>query len=432
MNLRTFASAALFIASVWGPQCLAAGEEARLALVQVHLRTAAAAEQVLGTVVHADGNVVHILAPLTRLMVRRDPIDPTQIHVSRGSERSLVAAPFFQDTRLGLGILTIERSQPGVDAAPILVAQPSVTESASATVFAANLQERAVAGTRLDLGLAAPGSPIVEANGRIAGFIGIDGQGDRRLVAASDAMRALHTSWFIPANRLILYRSLRRIPQALSPDDVASLMQKPGFQLPVAGIPTPQGPVPSQALPFATEIGRRLLDAAQKPQATVVPAVDRVSHHKYELQRRGDATTIVDHATGLMWLVWNPREWRSLCRTRDDELMQFGYALDCVTQLNEIRAAGFRNWRLPTLEELASLLALEPQMQSGQGRAPFHIHPYFGPADSVAWSADPLRGAVGSMWGVCFAPTQRLMPCASPVAWPAQNFGRLFAVRGVL
>lgn len=204
-------------------------------------------------------------------------------------------------------------------------------------------------------------------------------------------------------------------------------MAQPGFHLPRGSIPAAEAALPGTLMQFTEEVDRRLRTAAERPLVRPVPAVDRVSFHKYEGRKQSNEAMVVDHATGLTWLVWNARDWRSFCRARIDQLLNFESATDCIKLLNESRVAGRRDWRLPTLEELASLLSIDAVVQ--RDGAKFHIDPLLGPADSIAWSADPFSGASGMQWGVCFAPDDRLMDCGTPKAWPQTNRGRLFAVR---
>jgi len=60
---------------------------------------------------------------------------------------------------------------------------------------------------------------------------------------------------------------------------------------------------------------------------------------------------VVDNATGLMWLQGGAPQH-----------MNYGNALEWMNRLNQQGYAGYKDWRLPTLEEGASLL--EPQMSS--------------------------------------------------------------------
>lgn len=102
--------------------------------------------------------------------------------------------------------------------------------------------------------------------------------------------------------------------------------------------------------------------------------------NKYEkLITRGDKV-VVDYATGLMWQQSGSAYELSL---RDAE----GY----VDQLNRGDHAGFSDWRLPTVEELASLL--EPRKKGVR-----YIDPLFDLRQQWFWSAD--KRSSGKAWSV--------------------------------
>jgi hypothetical protein len=71
--------------------------------------------------------------------------------------------------------------------------------------------------------------------------------------------------------------------------------------------------------------------------------------HSYEASTIKEFSVVVDHATGLMWQQGG-----------SDEHILFGVKqdgpTDYVQRLNQQKAGGFSDWRLPTVEELGSLL----------------------------------------------------------------------------
>ncbi|MCP4353773.1 MAG: DUF1566 domain-containing protein [Desulfobacterales bacterium] len=91
--------------------------------------------------------------------------------------------------------------------------------------------------------------------------------------------------------------------------------------------------------------------------------------------------TITDSVTGLIWQKSGSEE----------------FALDktqiYIDDLNRRKFAGYDDWRLPTLEELASLL--ENEKVDG-----LHINPLFDREQRLCWSAD--KRASGGAWDVYF------------------------------
>jgi hypothetical protein len=98
-----------------------------------------------------------------------------------------------------------------------------------------------------------------------------------------------------------------------------------------------------------------------------------------DLVDNGDST-ITDRATGLMWDKGGSPTKKSMRRAKV-----------YVRKLNERRFAGYSDWRLPTVEELASLL----ESHKSNGR---HIDPLFDKRQARCWSSDegPVLG--GSKW----------------------------------
>jgi hypothetical protein len=84
--------------------------------------------------------------------------------------------------------------------------------------------------------------------------------------------------------------------------------------------------------------------------------------------------TVTDRTTGLMWQrngSSRTRSWRS--------------AKSYVEELNSKNFAEYSDWRLPTIDELASLL--KKKKTNG-----LHIDPIFGKVQTRAWSADYDEG----------------------------------------
>ncbi len=100
----------------------------------------------------------------------------------------------------------------------------------------------------------------------------------------------------------------------------------------------------------------------------------------------GDAV-VIDRAAGLMW-----QQSGSSSRLSPKQAQQY------IEELNQQKFAGYSDWRLPTIEELASLI--EPKKQSND----LYLNPFFDKKQSGCWSADRRSGS-GSpsvAWSVHF------------------------------
>ena len=83
----------------------------------------------------------------------------------------------------------------------------------------------------------------------------------------------------------------------------------------------------------------------------------------------GDGT-ITDRATGLMWEQKGSNKEKSYYSAKKH-----------VKSLNKKKFAGYDDWRIPTIEELYSLLEPNPNKQ-------MYIHPVFATKPSHCWSID--------------------------------------------
>jgi len=97
--------------------------------------------------------------------------------------------------------------------------------------------------------------------------------------------------------------------------------------------------------------------------------------NKYKVRVLEGAKVIQDRATGLMWQ-----------QSGSSHRMDWPAAKDYVEQLNKERYAGYSDWRLPTIEELASLL--EPKRKKD-----LYIDPSFDVKQTWCWSADQVRAS---------------------------------------
>jgi serine/threonine protein kinase len=80
---------------------------------------------------------------------------------------------------------------------------------------------------------------------------------------------------------------------------------------------------------------------------------------------------VVDKATGLMWLQGGAPQH-----------MNFGSAVEWMGRLNQQGYAGYKDWRMPTLEEGASLL------ESRMGSNSLYINPVFSSQQRWIWTSD--------------------------------------------
>lgn len=104
--------------------------------------------------------------------------------------------------------------------------------------------------------------------------------------------------------------------------------------------------------------------------------------HQYEAQSPSGAPVVVDHATGLMW------------KPPTDDLIAGPDVQAFIDQVNEEAYAGFSDWRLPTIEELAALLPFEMNSEG------VYIDEEF---PGVMWnvlSASPVQGDAEKAWGL--------------------------------
>jgi hypothetical protein len=95
--------------------------------------------------------------------------------------------------------------------------------------------------------------------------------------------------------------------------------------------------------------------------------------------------TVTDRTTGLMWQQGG-----------SPKTMNYAAAQAYVKKLNEERFGGYNDWRLPTLEEGASLL--EPSKRNGD----LYIDPVFDPKQRWIWTSDPTSEGSAAVWYVTF------------------------------
>ena len=93
--------------------------------------------------------------------------------------------------------------------------------------------------------------------------------------------------------------------------------------------------------------------------------------HNYNLRSISGDKVVVDNATGLMWHQGG-----------SDDSMSWGKAKKWIRKLNKRGYTGYQDWRLPTVEEAASLLA------SSKNNSDLYIDPIFSNKQYWIWTGD--------------------------------------------
>jgi hypothetical protein len=155
------------------------------------------------------------------------------------------------------------------------------------------------------------------------------------------------------------------------PERATNLVSPPGAGTTLHA--APEEPLPPETVQHMLR-EKGLFDSRRNPAGHGIS-------HKYELQKNG--RIVYDHASGLMW---------HQAGSRND--MNYQDAKDYISALNKERFAGYRDWRLPTLEEAISLT--EP----GQKNGDLYLDPIFDSRQRRVWTADLRKD--GMAWTVWF------------------------------
>mgnify|MGYP001587936746 FL=1 len=105
--------------------------------------------------------------------------------------------------------------------------------------------------------------------------------------------------------------------------------------------------------------------------------------HQYERIEREGAKLVADHLTGLTWE-----------QVGSAKPMTYTKVEEYVRELNKKRFAGYNDWRLPTLEEVMSLMEREEK------HGDLYIAPEFDKTQRWIWTAD--QAGTGWAWVVYF------------------------------
>jgi hypothetical protein len=105
--------------------------------------------------------------------------------------------------------------------------------------------------------------------------------------------------------------------------------------------------------------------------------------HSYEKKSINGDKVVIDHVTGLMWH-----------QSGSDKDIRWNKAKEWIRNINIREFAGYNDWRLPTVEEAASLL--EFSEENG-----LYIDPLFSNVQRYVWTGDKYRS--DTAWNVRFS-----------------------------
>jgi hypothetical protein len=105
--------------------------------------------------------------------------------------------------------------------------------------------------------------------------------------------------------------------------------------------------------------------------------------HQYEVKEHHGQKLVIDHTTDLTWQ-----------QSGSNSTMPYVAATQYIYALNDLRFAGYNDWRLPTVEEAMSLM--EPEIKNGS----LYIDPVFDRTQRYIWTADKYLSEVA--WVVNF------------------------------
>ena len=204
-------------------------------------------------------------------------------------------------------------------------------------------------------------------------------------------------------------------PVATAPKATQLPEPRPSAPTPSTAPPTPSEPIPAKPEVAPTFVDRESSSSLHCPTPRLrlrhksavisVQEVERMvrangffdvsinpNHegfpNEYRLRDfRGDKV-IIDYATCLMWK-----------QSGSPNSMTWYDAPNYAVQLNDARFAGFSDWRIPTIEELASL------MEQRKATNDYHLDPMF----------DLGSGRKGGCWSI----DRKQYPTAADTAWPA-------------
>jgi hypothetical protein len=108
-------------------------------------------------------------------------------------------------------------------------------------------------------------------------------------------------------------------------------------------------------------------------------------NHNYNLRSISGDKVVIDNATGLMWH-----------QNGSDKSINYKKAKKWLRKLNRKGYAGYKDWRLPTLEEATSLL------ESSKKNGDLYIDPIFSNNQRYIWTGDNKKNGSEAAWYVGF------------------------------
>jgi len=195
----------------------------------------------------------------------------------------------------------------------------------------------------------------------------------------------------------VVRQLLRACPKPKQPEPERPAQQEQPKQKQPARKPLSQKPPVSQpSVQQPTPKAANIMQLRSKPQTVSAGEAQKVfgldenwrprKYIQHDYEDQGDV--VIDHATGLIWQ-----------KSGSDNYMTYEDAQQYIENLNRQKFADYSDWRLPTIQELMSLL--EPTEKNGD----LYIDPVFDKTQRWCWSAD-LRtkgeGSAESAWYVGF------------------------------
>jgi hypothetical protein len=124
--------------------------------------------------------------------------------------------------------------------------------------------------------------------------------------------------------------------------------------------------------------------------------------HKYEAKTIGYDKVVIDHATGLMWH-----------QNGSESFMKKDKITKWIDDLNLLGYAGYKDWRLPTVEEAASLLESEEKYGG------IYVDTVFDKKQTWLWTGDNYHS--DAVWVIS--------TCFGSVFW--SNYSTYYSIRPV-